>query len=243
VKDSATTHIVARFDNSDPALIERRFGTGRMLALLSGWQPEESQLALSSKFVPLIGALLDLACGGTEAVEGVAVGQPTRLTPTPTAWARGGKINLEDTNSDRAHADGVAVKQESAIVRTPDGRDIRLDANSTFNDTAIPGIYRAKFGSTESLFAVNLSDTESNTAPLDLEQLEQRGVRFTVEQTRTERIDRIRQQRDTELEGHQKVWRWLMVFALVTLILETWWAGRADRSVGGQPANPSFTTQ
>ena len=236
LKTDATTRVVARFDNGDPALIERGVGAGRVLALLSGWQPEESQLALSSKFVPLIGALLDLACGGTESVEGVTVGQPTRLTPTPTAtaWARG-EPRSGETSSDRAHADGVAVKQEDAIVRSPDGRDIRVAAGSTFTETGVPGIYRAKVGSTETAFAVNLSSAESNTAPLDLEQLEQRGVRFTVEQTRSERIDRIRQQRDTELEGRQKIWSWLIVLALVTLTLETWWA---ERSAGGSPANP-----
>ncbi|TXT35917.1 MAG: hypothetical protein FD138_1175, partial [Planctomycetota bacterium] len=98
-----------------------------------------------------------------------------------------------------------------------------------------PGIYRAKVGSTETRFAVNLSPTESNTAPLNLEQLEQRGVRFGTDLTRAQRIDRERQQRDTELENRQKVWRWLIVAALATLILETWWAGRAE----GQSRSPS----
>ena len=249
LKDSAKTRIVARFDNGDPALIERSLGAGRVLALLSGWQPEESQLALSSKFVPLIGALLDLACGGTESVEGVTVGQPTRLTTTSAAWALGDDsrnpqreqgralTTTLDSKSFEASALAHAAGYE-AIVRSPDGRDIRVAAGSTFTETGVPGIYRAKFGSTEIAFAVNLSSAESNTAPLDLEQLEQRGVRFTVEQTRSERVDRIRQQRDTELEGRQKIWSWLIVLALVTLILETWWAGRAERSAGGSPANP-----
>ena len=95
----------------------------------------------------------------------------------------------------------------------------------------MPGMYRVKAGSTETRFAVNLASTESNTTPLNLEQLEQRGVRFGAAQTRTERIEKVRQQRDIELESRQKVWRWLIVVALVTLILETWWAGRAERKV------------
>ncbi len=237
LKTPATTRIVARFDNGDPALLERSVGAGRVLALLSGWQPEESQLALSSKFVPLIGALLDLACGGTEAVEGITVGQPMMLLES---WRAGG-VNppVETKQSDNLRTRGLMppARQEVAfVVRTPDGRDIRGDVGSSFTETDHPGIYRVKLGSTETLFAVNLSTSESNTAPLDLEQLEQRGVRFTVEKTRSERIDRIRQQRDTELEGRQKVWRWLIVLALVTLILETWWAGRAERSAGDSPA-------
>ena len=205
LKTAATTRILARFDNGDPMLLERSVGEGRVFAFTSGWHPEDSQLALSSKFVPLIGALLDLSCGGAEVADSVAVGQSV----TPPA------------------------RQDSVIVvRTPDGHEKRLDAgHSAFSETDLPGIYRAKVGSTETRFAVNLSPTESHTTPLNLEQLEQRGVRFGADLTRVERIDRERQQRDTELESRQKVWRWLIVIALATLILETWWAGRAERQI------------
>ncbi len=204
LKSPTTTRVVARFDNGDPALLERSVGEGRVLALTSGWQPADSQLALSSKFVPLVGALLDLACGGTEVAESVAVGQPVTLPSSK--------------------------QSEPIVVHTPDGREVRLAADaSTFAETDRPGIYRAKVGSTETRFAVNLSSSESLTTPLDLEQLEQRGVRIGTELTRTQRIDRVRQQRDTELESRQKVWRWLIVVALSLLVLETWWAGRAER--------------
>lgn len=206
LKSPTITRVVARFDNGDPALLERSIGKGRVLALTSGWQPADSQLALSSKFVPLVGALLDLACGGTEVAESVAVGQPVTLSSSKQA--------------------------EQIVVQTPDGREVRLDADvSTFTETDRPGIYRTKVGSTESGFAVNLSPSESLTTPLDLEQLEQRGVRIRTELTRTQRIDRVRQQRDTELESRQKVWRWLIVVALGLLVLETWWAGRAERKI------------
>ena len=206
LKTAATTRILARFDNGDPMLLERSVGQGRVFALTSGWHPEDSQLALSSKFVPLVGALLDLACGGAELVASVAVYQPVEWPSMTEA----GPI----------------------LVRTPDGQEKRLEAgHSAFSGTDLPGIYRAKVGSTETRFAVNLSPTESHTAPLNLEQLEQRGVRFGADLTRVERIDRERQQRDTELESRQKVWRWLIVIALATLILETWWAGRAERQI------------
>jgi hypothetical protein len=84
---------------------------------------------------------------------------------------------------------------------------------------------------TETRFAVNLIAAESDTAPLDAEQLEQRGVRFGSGLTRAERIERVRQQRDTELETRQKVWLWLIAAALGVLIFESWWAGRAERKI------------
>ena len=45
---------VATFDDGNPALIEWTIGKGTMWVLTSGWQPAESQLALSTKFVPLL---------------------------------------------------------------------------------------------------------------------------------------------------------------------------------------------
>ncbi len=231
LKSPATTRIIARFDNGDPMLLERSVGQGRVLAFTSGWHPEDSQLALSSKFVPLVGALLDLACGRSEVADSVVVHQPVSLRDHRRAGGVSPPVNSVPTDTPQIGGLTPPARQDNVIViHTPDGLEKRLDADlSTFSETDQPGIYRAKVGSTETRFAVNLSPTESNTAPLNLEQLEQRGVRFGADLTRVERIDRERQQRDTELESRQKVWRWLIVVALATLILETWWAGRAER--------------
>src|SRR5436190_20770480 len=59
LKTPGTTSVGARFDHGDPALLVRALGKGRVYGLTSGWQPDESQFALSSKFVPFIAALLD----------------------------------------------------------------------------------------------------------------------------------------------------------------------------------------
>ncbi len=112
------------------------------------------------------------------------------------------------------------------------GRRISLPSGvSTFTDTDWPGIFTAKAGNLEWPFAVNLAFGESHTTPLEIEQLEQRGVRMGIGLSRAERSERVRQQRDTELEGRQKVWRWLIVAAVGLLIIETWWAGRAERKI------------
>ncbi|MGH7972210.1 MAG: BatA domain-containing protein, partial [Limisphaerales bacterium] len=51
--------VLAKFDSGDPAIIDIPVGTGRVLLLTSGWQPEDSQLALSTKFVPLLYSILE----------------------------------------------------------------------------------------------------------------------------------------------------------------------------------------
>ncbi|MCZ7638034.1 MAG: hypothetical protein M5U12_19530 [Verrucomicrobia bacterium] len=52
---------LARFDDETPALLEVPVGRGRVFLLASGWHPADSQLALSSKFVPWLYSLLDLS--------------------------------------------------------------------------------------------------------------------------------------------------------------------------------------
>lgn len=211
--DDATTKAVAKFDNGEPAILERALGKGRIIMFASGWHPEDSELALSTKFVPLIAVLLDRACGTTGALANVTIGQPV---PLP------------------------ASASEAIVVQKPDGTDARITEDRpslashhspSFTDTHQPGIYTIVSLAEPQHFAVNLSAAESNTAPLELEQLEQLGVKTGVKLTRAEQLKRIRQQRDTELEARQKIWRWLLVAALAVLVLETAWAGRATRQI------------
>jgi hypothetical protein len=202
----ATTRILVRYDNSSPALLERLLGKGRVLALTSGWNPEDSQFALSSKFVPFISSLLDLACG--EAQTAVSAG-------------------IHESVSFPVASDGGAT-----VVQLPGGKSVTMTAGvSSFGATDQPGIYTARSGTVDTRFAVNLATAESNTAPLELEQLEQRGVKLGNAASRNERIDRLRQERDIELEGRQKVWRWLIAVAVGVLLLETWLAGRAEGKI------------
>ncbi len=51
--------MLARFENGDAAVVEKAMGKGRLVVMTSGWQPVDSQLARSSKFVPLMAALLE----------------------------------------------------------------------------------------------------------------------------------------------------------------------------------------
>jgi hypothetical protein len=206
LNENSATRVVAQFDDGDPAILERRQGQGRIVALATSWRPDDSQLALSSKFVPLMGALLNSAYGQSVALPDVFVHDEV---PLP---------------KERAAAE--------LIVHRPDGKDATLPGDATaYAQTDLPGIYRIQSGDEDFAFAVNVPATESETSPLEVEQLEQLGVRFGHDQTKAERLDQIRQQRDTELEGRQKIWRWMIVLALAILVVETWWAGRAQRRI------------
>lgn len=55
--DVAGWRVVAWFGENQPAWMEHTVGKGRVQIMTAGWQPVESQLALSSKFVPLIAGI------------------------------------------------------------------------------------------------------------------------------------------------------------------------------------------
>lgn len=226
--------VLARFDNGDPALVNIPVGQGSLLVLTSGWQPADSQLALSSKFVPLLYSILEQSGGIKAQLSQYIVGDSV-LLPAPQTGA--------DTN-------------HPAVLRNPDNLQIQVTRGEKFSQTALPGIYNVMLPGTaertagsrpanegaESAsfrFAVNLDAAESRTAPMAVEELEHLGVPIKVSPLLTARElekKRLRLQA-VELEQRQKLWRWLIVVALMVLIGETLLAGRLTRrNLTNEPA-------
>lgn len=54
-------NVLARFDSSDPAWVSFAVGKGTLHVLTTTWRPADSQLALTTKFPPLLHALLSQA--------------------------------------------------------------------------------------------------------------------------------------------------------------------------------------
>jgi hypothetical protein len=204
----ATTnaHTLAKFDNGAPALAQINTGKGSLFVLGSGWNPGDSQFALSSKFVPLLFSLLEIS-GAIK--------------------AQSLDFHVGDT------VDVSALRATNALtIRKPDGTTASLAAGAkNFSETDLPGVYSAAGIEPSFRFAVNLAPEESKTAPLAIEQLEQLGVPVKAPPIATpEQIARREAQlKATELESHQKLWRWLIVATLVVLIVETWVAARLSR--------------
>ncbi|HUG68029.1 MAG TPA: BatA domain-containing protein [Pirellulaceae bacterium] len=197
-----TAHVLANFDNGDPALWQYTIGDGKLYVLASGWHPDDSQLALSTKFVPLLSTMLDQAAGSPVEMPSFVVGD---AVPMP-----------HDT--------------KSYSVGKPDGEQTELsEEDRWFRETDQPGIYEIQGGPVSVRFAVNVMSRESDTAMMDIEQLTELGIQLGEHRTREEESDRQRQLRDIELESRQQLWRWLIVVVLGVLGLETWLAGRGSR--------------
>ena len=194
--------VLARFDKGDPALIQFAVARGTLLALTSGWHPADSQLALSTKFVPLLYAMLELSGGAGAGPGQYTVGDSVQPGPTNTA----------------------------ALVKRPDGREISVAAGNRFTETDLPGVYSVAAGSVTHRFAVNLDPTESRTEMMPIEDLERLGVPLKLRAMEVATTPSAKEHlHSADLEQRQKLWRWLLIGALVVLVAETWVAGRLTR--------------
>ena len=108
-------------------------------------------------------------------------------------------------------------------------RSLALPACST--KPTSPAFTRSICRPAHASFAVNLDPLESKTSPLHVETIEQLGVRLASHSRQIIDREQVRQMYNAELEGRQKLWRWLILAVLGILIFETWLAGRTiDRS-------------
>lgn len=209
-----SARVIAHFDNNKPAVWEQPHGQGQLYVLASGWQPDESQLAVSNKFVPMLEELLEECT-------------PKRLQST--SYRVGDRVVLPEVSS-----------SEKRVVIRPDGGEFLVpDGASTFTATDEPGIYTVKTSQGERSFAVNLPSSESHTHPLEVEKLEQLHVQLGTQSTQQEEYERLRQLRDRELEGKQKLWKWLVLAALLVVGAETWLAGKRARRTPDVPGEPA----
>ena len=217
-----TAKVVARFDTGDPAWVDFSVGRGRVVFLASSWSVADSQFALSSKFIPWLFGLLDLAGAGLEVAAHPRVGDALALPEGRTS--------------------PVAVRQPDGVVAQAGPEVARWEVT-------MPGTYRV--GDTVRV-GVNMDPAEGRTAPLPPDRLESVGVRMdaavssqAAEVTRPKGVPPA-----AEAEGRQKWWRWLIVGALAVLVLESLVAGIQARrrpsasdptSASASPSEPNPT--
>ncbi|MBN8246611.1 MAG: BatA domain-containing protein [Verrucomicrobia bacterium] len=211
--------VLARFDRGDPAVVEVPMGKGRVVVLASGWNPDDSQWALSTKFVPWIFSLLELA-GGIPAIA--------------TGFTVGDEIPAEAWGSGLAGA----VKLSS-----PGGGELALaERPERFAATATPGLYVLQSGAVTRRLAVNLDASEGRTAPLAADELERWGVPGAA--TTLSAVNRSADpgspadpRMDSAMaEGRQKLWRWFLVATLGVLLVESALSGWLTRRSVASPA-------
>ena len=214
-----SARLLARFDNNDPAWFEIPVGRGTLLVWTSGWQPADSDLALSSKFVPLLYSVLEY--GGT-------------LTEHQAQYFVGDAVPI---------VSHVPAEAGDIQIRKPDGAMVRPgQGQPAFTQTDLPGIYAIADSTVAAnpqsairnpqFFAVNLAAAESRTDPLPVEELEKLGVTLKPAAVAVSSAAQraARHKSFTEMESQQKLWRWVLVAALAVLLAEIGLGGWLTRS-------------
>ena len=113
----APLSVLARFDNGDPAMLTSTQGKGTFILLTSGWHPADSQLALSTKFVPLLYGWLEAAGFRNEEATSLLVGDVLPLEAATTIMTPDGKtLTPKLGETIRAELPGIYTLNKDRLV-------------------------------------------------------------------------------------------------------------------------------
>lgn len=102
--------VTARFDDGDVALARKALGSGQCMLLTAGWQPRSSQLALSTKFIPLVSGWLG-ASDARLAMTEVNVGDPLTIATKSGSTESPGLVTVDDDIGSRTISINVAASE------------------------------------------------------------------------------------------------------------------------------------
>lgn len=207
-KLSDNIHVLARFDDDTPAIWHQLSHEKSDIYVLGfGWQPVRTQLALSSKFLPLMMRLIELA---------------TKTEPIATNSLVGDAIEIPKGYDRLVSPDGNVAFLEgssSQVLNTPGIHSLSSSSNSDLEDLQV---------------AVNIDPAESQIESMPIDQVAALGVAIGSHNTSEEEVEQQRRLLDFELENRQKLWKWLVLGSIGLVIAESWLAGRTDRRNRGQ---------
>jgi len=216
IDDLPGAEVLIWFDSNDPTLFELHVAKGSLLVLTSGWHPSDSQLALSSKFVPLLYSILEYSGIFANRQPQYFVGDNIPISPS---------TGLESPNLEINKPDNTVVPVEVG--------------EESFTQTDLPGIYTIKSPAGDHIFALNIPAKECRTEVMPIEDLEMLGVSHVQHSgvsaeladssigSRSIQMSRLRS--FTELESEQQIWRLILIVLLAVSFIEIALAGWLTR--------------
>jgi hypothetical protein len=201
IGDGADFLELVSYDDGTPGFMEVGIGQGKCWLLTAGWQPMESQLALSTKFVPLMVGMFRISTPEVFAPKDLLVGQAV---------------------------DKVTLRDRTLV--DPLGQLISVEANGTSAKLTQPGVYQLQSGEETSSLAVNVPSKEFDLGKMNSDRLEQLGITLGPLPTGAKVLEDRRQMRNTELEKQQQVWRWCIIAAVLFIAAETLWSSFVSRN-------------
>ena len=223
-KQADALRVLARFDSGSPAVLEYTHPLGgRIVVLTTGWHPDDSQWALSTRFPPMIQRLVQMANPRHRGHQLLEVGH--RINPAELA----GNVAWTLTRPDGTQfaPDPVTAAADSI----PDVPANEAESTSVVKSVVLdePGRWTLSSENTDGPQSVSLLVTvaasESRTEPLPAGQLQALGmspdIAIVRDAAQLSNDPALAAQLDAaELESRQKFWRWLLLAGLGCLALE-----------------------
>lgn len=225
-KQPNAPRVLARFDTGAPAILEAaRPSGGKVFVLASGWHPEDSQWALSTRFPPMILRLIQLANPRQSGHQLCEVG--ARINPKERSGTDSWTLTRPDgTIGSASDFSTSESKPAPTLVLDPEAAAAIVPSTITLDE---PGRWilsgDAGEGPKSISLLVTVAASESRTEPFPAGQLQALGMSSDVASVKgaTEKeIDpaTAAQLDASELESRQKFWRWLLLAGLGCLASE-----------------------
>jgi VWA domain-containing protein/aerotolerance regulator-like protein len=219
------SHVLVRFEDGSPLLVEAAVGKGRSLLFTSSLNMDWNDLPLKSVFLPFCQQLAKYSVNFEEIPKAFSVGEVILLS----------KLNpLLDKLLKEIPGDAVSFSQ-SWKVEKPSGektewsdRDLLQTPSFTLEE---PGFYQTTVRNFRNWIAVNVDPRESDLRKIEPQRILS-GIRKDTRQTQSSRqpLQVTADQRIT-LEARQRLWWFLTLLALAILLIESFLANRYYKDV------------
>jgi len=218
VEAGGNDRVLARYRDGGAALLEKRFGDGRVLVLTSTLDARWNDFALQPAFLPFLHR---------------AMRYLAEYEPYANRFAIGSIVDVLRYARALSGTDAIvaAAGNETLVVEAPSHREIRLRRDSALLEIDEAGFYqvhRATPSGTEVVLAADVDSAESVPQKLDLKQFVEE-IRASASTAPAAEI--LTHRRAGEYEQHQQIWFKLLLAVLAISLLE---ALLANRIAGGR---------
>ena len=198
---NAEANVVMQFDNSDPALMEREIGEGKVILFASAMDLEWNNLPLQGLFLPFIHETL-------------------RHLVQPELKQRA--YSIGDTFS-------VDISDEANLVTAQNsrGEEIIFANQDYVVEAAFPGFIEANVDGESMLFAINPDPEESNLSRTPVEDLFDSIINPDTNPIKSRETQNA--QLASELERSQRIWWWILCLVMGLILVESLIANRTYR--------------
>ena len=193
--------VLMQFDNTEPALVEREVGDGKVIFFASAMDLEWNNLPLQGLFLPFVHETLRHLVQPELKQRSYQIGDSFSLDPSGQTEA----VNAVDAN----------------------GNEIQFTNDNFVTQAANPGFITTEIDGESSRFAINILPEESNFARTPVENLYDSIINPDTNPVRSREVQTA--QLIEELERPQRIWWWILSLVMALIIVEAIIANRTYR--------------